>query len=46
MQQSQNTVQSPNAVSMTGQRRRLWLNIETELVDCPVFAESIQQIPW
>ena len=25
-------VQSPNAVSMTDQRRRLWVNIETALV--------------
>ena len=25
MQQAENTVQSPNAVSMTGQRRRLWV---------------------
>ena len=29
MQQSEKTVQSPNAVLMTGQRRRLWVNIET-----------------
>ena len=28
MQQSGKTVKSPNAVSMTGQRRRLWVNIE------------------
>ena len=33
MQQSEKTVQSPNAVSMTGQRRRLWVNIETVLVE-------------
>ena len=33
MQQSEKTVQSPNAVLMTGQRRRLWLNIETVLVE-------------
>ena len=31
MQLSKNTVQSPNAVSMTGQRRELWVNIETAL---------------
>ena len=31
MQQSENTKQSPNVVSMTGQRRRLWVNIETAL---------------
>ena len=35
MQQSGKTVQSPNAVSMTGQPRRLWVNIETVLVECP-----------
>ena len=33
MQQSEETVQSPNAVSMTGQRLRLWVNIETVLVE-------------
>ena len=38
-----NTVQSPKAVSMTGQRRRLWVNIETALGECHVFARSIQQ---
>ena len=43
MQQSEMTVQSPNAVSMTVQRRRLWVNIETALVECHV-AQSIQQI--
>ena len=32
MQQSEKTVQSPNALSMMGQRRRLWVNIETVLV--------------
>ena len=37
------TVQSPNAVSMTGQRRRLWIDIETALGECYVFAQSIQQ---
>ena len=36
MQESENTVQSHNAVSMTGQRRRLWVNIETALVECHV----------
>ena len=35
--------QSPNSVSMTGQRRRLWVNIDTALVKCHVFAQSIQQ---
>ena len=34
MQQSEKTVQSPKAVSMTGQRQRLWVNIETVL-ECP-----------
>ena len=33
MQQSENLVQSPNAVSMVGQRRRLWVNIETASVN-------------
>ena len=33
MQQSEKTVQSSNAVTMTGQRRRLWVNIETVLVE-------------
>ena len=41
--QSENTVQSSNAVSMTGQRRRLWVYIEITLVECHVFAQSIQQ---
>ena len=40
MQQSEKTVQSPNAVSMTGQRQRLWVNIETVLVGCHAFAQS------
>ena len=43
MQQSENTVQSPNAVSMSGQRQRLWVNIETALGECHVFVRSIQQ---
>ena len=43
VQQSENTVQSPHAVSMSGQRRRLWVNIETALCECHVFAQSIQQ---
>ena len=30
IQQSENTVQLPNAVSMSGQHRRLWVNIETQ----------------
>ena len=29
VQHPEKTVQSPNTVSMTGQRRRLWVNIET-----------------
>ena len=41
MQQSEKKVESPNAVSMTGQRRRLWVNIETVLVEWHVFAQSI-----
>ena len=41
MQQSENTVQSPNAVPMTSQRRSLWVNIETALVECHLFAQSI-----
>ena len=43
MQQSENPVQSHNAISMSGQRRRLWVNIETGLGECHVFAQSIQQ---
>ena len=43
MQPSENTVQLHNAASVTGQRRRLWVNIETALVKCHVFAQSIQQ---
>ena len=43
MQQSENTVQSPNAVLKSGQRERLWVNIETALGECHVFAQSIQQ---
>ena len=35
MQESENTVQSPiDAVSMSGQRRRLWVDIETVLGEC------------
>ena len=30
----------PNAVSMTGQRRSLWVNFETALVECHVFVYS------
>ena len=36
MQESENMVQSPNAVSIT-------VNIETALGECHVFAQSIQQ---
>ena len=32
-----NTGHSPNNVSMLGQRRRRWANIETTLGECPVF---------
>ena len=32
-----------NAVSMTGQPQRLWVNTETALVECHVFAQSVQQ---
>ena len=42
-----NTGQPPNAVSMTGQRRRRWANIETVLGEWQMFAGvlllSIQQ---
>ena len=41
MQQSENMVQSPNALSMSGQRQRLWVNIETALGEFHVFAQSI-----
>ena len=41
IQQSENNVQSPNAFSMTGQRRSLWVNIETVLVEWHVFVRSI-----
>ena len=44
MQQSENKVQSPNAVSMSGQRRRLWVNIETSLGGCHVFADVLAQV--
>ena len=33
-----------NPVSMSGQRRRLWVNIETALGECHVFVQSIQQM--
>ena len=46
IQQSENTVQSPNAVSMTDQRGSLWVNIETAFGECHLFAQSIQQIQW
>ena len=42
IKQSENTVQS-NDVSMSDQRRRLWVNIETALGGCHVFAQSIRQ---
>ena len=34
MQQSENKIQSRNAVSIKGQRRILWVNIATALVEC------------
>ena len=43
IQQAKNTVQSRNDVSMTGQGRRLLVNIETALGEGHVFAQSIQQ---
>ena len=43
MQQSEKIVQLTNDVSMTGQRRRLWVNIETILVEWHVVAQSIQK---
>ena len=46
MQQSEHTVISPNAVSIPGQPRRLWVNIETALGECHVFAQSIQQTQY
>ena len=46
MQLSENTVQSPNAVKRTGQRRSMWVDIETALLECHVFAQSIQQTRW
>ena len=46
MQQSENIVQSPNAVSMSDQRPRLWVNIETTLGECHVFAQSITDPGW
>ena len=38
-----NTRQSPNAVSMLGQRQRLWVNIETASGECHVFADVLAQ---
>ena len=43
MQQSENAVQRFNAVSIAGQRRKLWVNIETALGECHVLAQSIHQ---
>ena len=39
-----NTGQSPDAVPMLGQRQRLWVNIETELGECHVFADVLAQV--
>ena len=36
-----NTGRSPNVVSMFGQRRRLWVNIETALNECHMFADVL-----
>ena len=44
MQPSENTVQLPNAVSMTGQRRRLWVNIETAFVECHMFGQRRRRL--
>ena len=41
MYNSENTVHSPDAVSVLGQRRRRWASIETELGEFPVFAGNI-----
>ena len=41
IQQSENTIQSPSAVSLSGQRRRLWVNIETALGEFNVFADVL-----
>ena len=38
---SENTGQSPNSASMLGQRRRLWVNTETALVEGHVFADVL-----
>ena len=38
-----NTRQSPNAVSMLGQRQRLWVNIETASGECHVFVDVLAQ---
>ena len=38
-----NTGQSPNAISMLGQRRRLYFNIETALGEWQVFADVLAQ---
>ena len=43
-QQSENTVQSPNGVLMSGQRQRLWVNIKTELGECHVFAYTTDPV--
>ena len=36
-----NTGHSPNFVSILGQRRRRWANIEPEFGECPVFAGNV-----
>ena len=43
IQQSPNTVQSPNAVSIPGQRRRLWVKIKTALGEWHVYADVLTQ---
>ena len=37
-----NTRHSPNAISMLGQRRGRWANIETALGECLVFAGKLK----
>ena len=41
-----NTGHSHNAVSMLGQRRRRWTNIDTALGECPVFTGTALAQHW
>ena len=41
-----NTGHPPNAVSMLGQRQKRWVNIETALGECPVFARKCRLIRY